>query len=49
MGYNQGRLGLHFGAESNRGELGCQQADNLVVTAPRSLTALPIQSNFSTR
>lgn len=44
-GNNNGTAGIGFSAETNRGKLGGQRADNLVVAAYRSLSGLPVQSN----
>jgi hypothetical protein len=40
-GQNNGAAGIAFSAEDNRGLIGGQQADNLVVTSYRSLSANP--------
>jgi hypothetical protein len=40
-GLNQGRAGVAFGAEDGRGPIGGQRADNLIVTAYRSLGGTP--------
>ena len=42
-----GAAGLAFGAEPNRGQIGGQTADNIVVRSPASLSALPRQDNFA--
>ncbi|MBI4671923.1 MAG: hypothetical protein HY741_09700 [Chloroflexi bacterium] len=44
-GSNDGTAGIAFGAEANRGQIGGQRADNLAVTAYRSLDGLPVQNN----
>jgi len=44
-GSNDGTAGIAFGAEANRGQLGGQRADNIVVAAFRSLDGLPVQNN----
>jgi hypothetical protein len=46
-GSNQGAAGIAFGAEANRGQIGGQRADNIVVTAYRPLDGLPVQNNFA--
>ena len=43
-----GAAGIAFGCEQNRGQAGGQQADDIVLTAFRSLTSLPVQNNFTT-
>ncbi len=44
---NQGAAGLAFGAEDNRGKIGGQRADNLIVSPFSSLSGLPVQNNFA--
>lgn len=44
-GSNDGAAGIAFGAEQNRGQIGGQRADNLIVTSYRALDALPAQNN----
>lgn len=44
-GSNDGTAGIAFGAEQNRGLIGGQRADNIVVTSYRALDALPAQNN----
>jgi hypothetical protein len=46
-GTNDGTAGIAFGAEPNRGQIGGQRADNVVVSAYRPLDGLPIQNNFA--
>jgi parallel beta-helix repeat protein len=43
---NQGAAGIAFGAEDNRGKIGGQRVDNLIVSSFRSLDGLPVQNNF---
>ena len=47
IGDNDGTAGIQFAAEANRGAIGGQCATRLIVSAPRSLASLPIQSNFA--
>lgn len=46
-GSNDGTVGIAFGAEQNRGQIGGQRADNVIVTAFKPLDGLPIQNNFA--
>jgi hypothetical protein len=46
MGSNDGAAGIAFGAMDNRGEVGGQRADSLVVTTFLSLQDLPVQNNY---
>jgi hypothetical protein len=46
-GSNNGTAGIAFAAEPNRGQLGGQRVDNLLVTAYRALDDLPVQNNFA--
>jgi len=46
VGDNDGTAGIQFAAEGNRGLIGGQRATRLLVTAPRSLSGLPMQNNF---
>jgi hypothetical protein len=45
-GPSGGAAGIAFGAEANRGQIGGQKADNLVVSNGRPLANLPVQSNL---
>lgn len=46
-GANDGTVGIAFGAEQNRGQIGGQRADNVTVTAFKPLDGLPVQNNFA--
>lgn len=46
-GSNDGTAGIAYGAEGNRGQIGGQRADNIVITAYNPLTGLPVQNNFA--
>lgn len=46
-GSNDGTVGIAFGAEQNRGQIGGQRADNVIVTAFKPLDDLPVQNNFA--
>ncbi|MBI4670368.1 MAG: hypothetical protein HY741_01695 [Chloroflexi bacterium] len=46
-GSNNGTAGIAFGAEANRGQIGGQRADNVVVLPYHSLDGLPVQNNFA--
>jgi hypothetical protein len=47
MGANDGAAGIAFGAMDNRGQVGGQRADSLVITTYRSLHDLPVQNAFA--
>lgn len=46
-GSNNGTAGIAFGAEANRGLVGGQRADNVVVLPYHPLDGLPVQNNFA--
>ena len=46
-GSNAGTAGISFGAEDNRGQIGGQRADDLVVASFSSLAGLPVQDNLT--
>ena len=46
-GSNNGTAGIAFGAEANRGQIGGQRADNVVVLPYHPLDGLPVQNNFA--
>lgn len=46
-GSNNGTVGIAFGAEANRGQIGGQRADNVQVLPYRPLDGLPTQNNYA--
>jgi uncharacterized protein (TIGR03437 family) len=49
VGTNQGAAGIAFGAEDNRGQIGGQRADNLVISPYSSLAGLPVRNNLAVK
>ncbi|MFL5328733.1 MAG: beta strand repeat-containing protein [Gemmataceae bacterium] len=46
-GTNDGTAGVSFGAESNRGQVGGQRTDNIIVSSYSLLTGLPVDNYFT--